>query len=154
MHDWSSKWPYFNDVEDAASYIGNALRKWGRVNVRQTKEKYGTVRVYCSFGWSQLHCITHPGYCFGQYPKWLWSLDCLYLSKIVRLLNFIVIPYHKWLYNIMYQKAIKKWPHIKEEILVDADWPEFIDGNDEIMAAHWTTFDKDGNSKPWSRSKS
>ena len=112
-----------------------------------------TVRVYCGLGWSQLHSITHPGHCFGRYPQWLWSIDCLYLSKVVRLLNFIVVPYHKWLYNKAYQNAIMIWPHIKEEILVDADWAEFIEGNDEIMAAHWTSFDKDGNSYPWKKEK-
>jgi len=153
MHSWGDGFAYFNDVENAASYIGDFLRKWGRVGVRQTKEKYGTVRVYCGLGWSQLHSITHPGHCFGRYPQWLWSLDCLYLSKVVRLLNFIVVPYHKWLYNKAYQNAIMIWPHIKEEILVDADWAEFIEGNDEIMAAHWTSFDKDGNPYPWKKEK-
>ena len=150
-HDWSSDWPYFRDVGEAAYYIGNYLRKWGRVGVRDTKEKYGSCRVYLSLGWRQLHCITHPGHCFSRYPKWLWILDCKYLSKIVRLLNYIVVPYHTWLYNRAYQNAIKKWPHIREEILINADWPELIEGNDELMAKHWISIDKDGNEKPWSR---
>ena len=153
MHNWGDGFEYFNDVGEAAYYIGNFLRKWGRVGVRDTKEKYGTVRVYLSLGWRQLHCITHPGHCFSRYPDWLWHLDCLYLSKAVRLLNCIVGPYHIWLYNKAYQNAIKKWPHIKEEILVMADFPELIDGNDEIMAAHWQHTDKDGNDVPWSKKR-
>lgn len=150
-HDWSSDWPYFHDVSEAAYYIGSFLRKWGRVGVRQTKEKFGCVRVYLSFGWYQLHSITHPGHCFCRYPQWLWVLDCKYFSKLISLLNFIVVPYHKWLYNKAYQNAIKKWPHIRDEILIDADFPEFIEGNDELMAAHWTQYDKDGNPYPWTR---
>ena len=151
MHDWSSDWPYFGDVSDAADYIGSFLRKWGRVGVMQTKEKYGTVRVSLSLGWTQLHDITHPGHYFSRYPNWLCKLDWFYLSKAIRLLNCIILPYHKWLYNKAYQNAIKKWPYIRDEILIDADYPEYIDGNDELMAKHWTTFDAEGNEKPWSK---
>jgi len=151
MHDWSDGWPYFADVDNAARYIGLFLRKWGRVGVRDYKEKFGTCRIYLSLGWEQLHSITHPGHCYSRYPHWLWILDCKYLSKIVRLFNYVILPYHIWLYNKAYQNAIKKWPHIKEEILIQADFPDLIDGNDEIMAAHWTCYDKDGNETPWKK---
>lgn len=135
MHNWADNWPYFSDVSDAAWYIARFLRRWGRVGVRDHKEKYGTVRVYLSFGWSQLHCITHPGYCFSQYPQWLWALDCSYLSRVIHLLNYVVVPYHKWLYNKAYQNAVKKWPHIREEILSCADALELIDNCDDIKCS-------------------
>lgn len=133
MHCWG-EWPdeLFADVGEAAQYIGAYLRKYGRVNVRQTKEKYGTVRVYLSLGWHQMHSITHPGYVFSQYPNWLWKLDCLYLSKAMRLINPLVVKYHIWLYKRAYRNAVKKWPHIRTEILCDADYLELLDDCDDI----------------------
>ena len=98
-HYWGDGFKYFSDVGEAAELIGDYCRKYGRINVTTTKEKYGTSRVYCSFGWYQMFSITHPGYVYSRYPKWLWSLDCLYLSKIVRFFNPIVVPYQMFIYR-------------------------------------------------------
>jgi len=125
-HDWGDDWPYFGDVSLAASEIGHFCRKWGRINVTQTKEKFGTCRVYLSFGWNQIHSITHPGYYRSQYPKWLWTLDCLYFSKIIRLSNKFIIPIQIKIYQLAYKRALQKYPHIREEILVAADYPECL----------------------------
>jgi hypothetical protein len=127
MHYWEDNdFKYFAEVGEAADFIGQYCRKYGRLNVTQTKEKYGTARVYLSFGWYQLFSITHPGYVYSRYPKWLWSLDCLYLSKIVRFLNPIVVPYQMFIYRKAYHLAFKKWPLIKEEIISGADYPEIV----------------------------
>lgn len=127
MHDWSDKDVDWDGICDSAIYIGKNLRRWGRVGVRQYKEKYGTVRVYCSLGWSSFHCITHPGHCFSRYPKWLWSLDCKIGTKIVPFLfNWWIMPYHKWLYRKLYKDMVKKYPHLKEEILCVADYDELL----------------------------
>jgi len=128
MHDWSDKSVDFNGIDKAAEYIGLNLIKWGRVNVRQYKEKFGTVRVYCSFGWYQLFNVTHPGYHYNRYPIWLWNLDCLWLSKIFPLLNFIIVPLQEKLYTYCYRRAIKKWPHLRKEILSGADYSELLKG--------------------------
>jgi hypothetical protein len=128
MHSWGDDFPYFREVGEAADYIGLFLIRWGRVNVRQTKEKWGMACVYCDFGWHQLHSITHPGYAFCQYPKWLWHLDIDVLSNAVSRLNFIVVPFHKWLYRIAYKRAVQKFPYIQEEILRGADWSELLEG--------------------------
>lgn len=128
MHDWSNDDVDWNSINDAARYIGTGLVKWGRVGVRDYKEKYGTVRVYCSLGWSQLHSITHPQSVWSRYPQWLWSLDCRYGYLLVRPLNWIIVPFHKWLYRKMYSNAIKRWPHIRAEILNAADYDELLEG--------------------------
>lgn len=126
-HYWG-EWPdqLFSQVDQAAYFIGQYCRKYGRIGVRQTKEKYGTARVYCDFGFYQLFSITHPGYAFSRYPKWLWSLDCKYFSRVISKLNWIVVPYQIWIYRRAYELAFKKWPLIKDEIISGADYPELI----------------------------
>lgn len=131
MHHWHSGWRWFGHVEQAAYEIGYFLRKYGRVQVRQTKEKYGTARVYLSFGWDSVHSITHPGYVYNQYPQWLWKLQCrVNYSRLGRLfwtaVNKVVVPYHVFLYSLAYNRAFKKYPHIFLEIYSGADYHELI----------------------------
>ncbi len=117
---------YELEIGRAADEIGDFLRKWGRVNVTQTKEKYGTARVYCSLGWYDLHSITHPGYHYSQYPNWLWLLNCRVFSRIVPKFNLIVRPYHVFLYRLAYKRAIRKYPHIAKAITCCADYRELL----------------------------
>ena len=126
MHRWGDENVDWKGINDAADYIGLNLRRWGRVNVTQWKEKFGTVRVYCGFGFDQIHSVTHPGFCYSQYPKWLWILDCKYGGYLVKPLNWIFIPYQKMVYKILYNEAVREWPHLRKEILCCADWPELL----------------------------
>jgi hypothetical protein len=132
MHYWG-KWPdeLFSQVGEAADFIGKYCRKYGRISVTQTKEKYGTARVYCGFGIGSFHDITHPGYAYGRYPKFIWRLNIDFsYSKIgrflFRLLNKVVVPYQQFIYRRAYELAFKKWPLIREEIISGADWPEVV----------------------------
>lgn len=140
MHNWGddSKDIDWKGISDAAEFIATRLVKWGRMGVRDYKEKYGTVRVYVDFGWNQLHSITHPRHCYSQYPKWLWVLDCRYIKRIVPLTNFLVIPYHTWLYTYVYGRALKKWPHLRSEILQGADYNQLLRkyGVHEVRTGH------------------
>jgi hypothetical protein len=126
MHYWGDGFKYFGEVGQAADFIGTYCRKWGRINVTQTKEKYGTARVYCGFGWYQLHSITHPGYVYSQYPDWLWKLDCMFFSKLLRPFQSLIARYQIFIYRRAYELTFKKWPLIKEEIIQGADYPEFV----------------------------
>jgi hypothetical protein len=128
MHDWSDRNVDWKGISDAARYIAEYLVRWGRVGVRDYKEKYGTVRVYCSLGWYQFHSITHPRAAYSRYPPWLWRLDCRYGWRIFRPVNWLVIPFHKWLYRRAYRNAVRKWPHLREEILRAADFDELLRG--------------------------
>ncbi len=130
MHLWGDETVDWAGISAAARFIGTNLVRWGRINVRDYKEKYGTVRVYCDLGWYQFHSITHPSYCYSQYPKWLWSLDCRYGWRLIRPLNWIAVPYHKWLYRRVYRLAVRRWPHLTAEILACADYHELLVGLD------------------------
>jgi hypothetical protein len=122
MHHWNDgdkvDW---KGINDAAEYIGTNLAKYGRMSA-DYKEKFGTVRVYVIFGWYQIHSITHPRYHYSQYPKWLWHLDCNYGHYITAVLNLVAIPYHKFLYRLLYKRAVRKWPHLRDEIIYSADY--------------------------------
>jgi replicative DNA helicase Mcm len=87
-----------------------------------------TARIYCSLGWYQFHNITHPRTVYNRYPKWLWELDCYYGTKIVPFLFGWVVHYHAWLYRKVYSMAVKKYPHLREEILCCADYDELLEG--------------------------
>lgn len=131
MHYWGDKFKYFADVGIAADEIGAFCVKYGRISVTQTKEKYGTARVYCSFGWTCLHSLLFPRYIckHPKFPKWLWKLDIYYIGPILRFLFAKPIySYQKFIYRLAYKKAIKKYPHIREEILNGADWDELLKG--------------------------
>jgi hypothetical protein len=127
MHSYG-RWPdkYFNQLEEAGEFIGEWLRKWTRMSVVQTKEKFGTLRVYCSFGWYSIYALWRPGYMWT--PKWWpYKLDRLMSSILLHLLNIIGIPIQKSLYRWRYKKAVQKWPHLREEILCCADWRELLE---------------------------
>lgn len=148
MHNWG-EWPdeLFSQVGQAADEIGKFCRFWGRIGVTQTKEKYGTARVYCGFGLHQLFSITHPGYAFSRYPKWLWTLDCLYISKLFTFLkiNAIIVPYQLFVYRLAYTRALKKYPAIRDEILSGADYPKELKSlyKKYNIECSWTEYNKE-----------
>lgn len=129
MHMWGDPDVDWHGISDAAAYIGEGLRKWGRIDVMQYKEKFGEVRVYCYIGLSMFHQLIWPGYYRSQYPfHWMWVLD-IKLSRVLRYFNFLmVVPYHMWLYRKLYSNAVKKWPHLHDEILAAADYRDLLKG--------------------------
>ena len=127
FHQWGDKDFSWSDLNDCVNYMDYNLKKWGRMNVRQTKEKFGCLRCYCHLGWYSLMDITHPGYSYYPYPKWLVTLDIYCFSKVIPFLfNWFIYPYHCWLYRKFYSNAVKKWPHLREEILCCADFSNLL----------------------------
>lgn len=130
MHHWGDDFKYWGEVSDAAQYIEDFLKRWGRIFVTQSKEKFGEVRVYCHFGGSSLHSFLFPGYHYKRpwFPQWLWVLDIYYLSKLFSIFTkFGFGRYQKFIYRLAYKRAIKKYPMIKEEILSCPDYSELLD---------------------------
>ena len=129
MHNWGDETVDWRGINDAGAYIGYWLRKWMRMDVRDVKEKFGTVRVYCSLGWSQFYNVFYPGYVWVK-PWWPHRFDMWlsYHTPIMKWINHIVIPVHTWAYAWRYKKAVQKWPHLREEILSMADFGEVFEG--------------------------
>lgn len=140
MHEWGGDFKYFREVGDAAEYIGDFCKRWGRFR-GQTKEKYGTVRFYAMpHGVRSLFELTHPGwvsYAAARYPGWLVSLDIFFISRILNSgllspVQRLIYAYRCYVYKKAYSNAVKKWPQIREEILTDADALEILDDCDDI----------------------
>lgn len=125
-HDWGDENVDWNGINAAVDYISSYCSKYALL-MGQAKEKYGTVRFYAHFGHLSLHSIVYPGYVYSQFPKWLWKLDCYYIGPILQF--FLEKPFVKWqmfIYNRAYQNAIRRWPHLRAEILCAADYIELI----------------------------
>lgn len=115
------------DLYDIACHIGRQLLR-ARIPVSDMKEKYGTIRVYCTFGWYNLHDVIYPGYHFNQFPRWVQRLDNSLISTAVQHLSRWVEPYQRNTYRKVYADAVKRWPHYRTAILIDAHWPELLEG--------------------------
>lgn len=130
MHNWGDKDVDWEGIGDAAYYIESFCNRYGRLE-GQSKEKYGTVRFHANFGARSFLSITHPGYChYGPYPKFMVHFDIYYAPAILKYTGItLLFSYiHPFVYNLAYQRALKKWPHLRTEILSGADYPELIKG--------------------------
>jgi len=112
----------------AAHFIHEYLVRYGRISVRQSKEKFGTVRVYCSLGYRGFFGLLNPGHVYVHWPKWLYGLDLKYGRRVMQFLNKLIVPYHKFIYRRAYKKAVEKYPAIRENILCTADYPYLLEG--------------------------
>lgn len=132
MHFWGDEGVDWKGIAGAAEYIGERCRRLGRINVTQYKEKYGTVRVYCSFGYYSLHELIWPGYAYKRdyWPHFMWTLDIYFWPNAFKYsgLGYLLHKWQKFIYRSSYKRALKKWPHLRKEILCCADFSEFLKG--------------------------
>lgn len=97
------------------------------MGVMQTKEKFGTVRVYCSFGFDCFHGLIWPRHCW-IHKWWPYRFD-LWISQYLQpVINPILIFLQKKLYRLAYKRAVKKYPHLWKEIIVMADFGPMLEG--------------------------
>jgi hypothetical protein len=114
-------------LSDVAYEIARDLRRYGLINVTQCKEKWGEVRVYCSFGLSSLHGMFYPGYVYNQFkPIMRWVDDKLFKPWFWRMINTVMIPYQEWIYSRVYNKAISKYFYYAPNIYYGADYTKTI----------------------------
>ena len=127
MHTWGDEEVDWKGISDAAEYIYMYLKRW-RVPVRDYKEKWGTVRVYCSLHWERGWLFMHllkPNHVYYRFPEWVRKVD-YYIPA--HWLNPILHPFFCWLYRRAYRNAIRKWPHLACEIYHGADYGELLQG--------------------------
>lgn len=130
--DWDDENFDWNAINDCCDILYKYATKYGRLG-GQIKEKYGTIRFYAHFGNFNLHTLIYPGYCYPQFPTWLWKLDNnKHIGKIYNIVNYPFVIWQKFWYNYAYQKCLKKHPHIRRAILNSADHVELIKGASRI----------------------
>lgn len=129
QHMWGDEDFDWAGLNDAIDYIVKRLRRW-RIPVRDSKEKYGTARIYLSLGWSSLHDMTHPGHCARRYKwDWVWRLSCKsWGAWWWRPIMAVSGRIHATVYRAAYAGAVKRWPHLAAEILSNADYCELLVG--------------------------
>ena len=130
MHDWGDEdWNYWDDLSKACAIIRFWCFKIGRFG-GQIKEKYGTLRFYANFHY-QLHDLFYPGHYYIRWGNFLNRLDLtITQGKLACLYQpFIGAPirvYQRFIYRFAYKRALSAFPHIREEILCCADYPELL----------------------------
>ena len=137
MHNWSDDSFDWKGLNESIYMMDSFMRFWGRIHVN-SKEKFGTARLYVYFWDGSLHGLLYPGHVSSQFPKWLWSLDINYISKFIRRTRFhkLVQWWQYKVYGLAYAKALKYFPHIKAEIVCAADAPQLIKGYEDIMTKY------------------
>jgi hypothetical protein len=116
-HDWSDTDFDWKSLYYAEQELNRIMTRYGRIGVH-SKEKYGCLRFSLYLCNGTLHSFTHPGYVYSQYPKWLWSFDIMnnpikYIAPLIRVWQKLVIQY-------AFTVVCVKYPHIRDEIVMDA----------------------------------
>lgn len=127
-HMWGEKDFDWDSLYKAIHYLDKQLKFW-LIPVRDIKEKFGQLRCYCQLGWTSIHDLTHPGHAYIRYRKdgLLYRLNySLIVNQVFHWLNYIVVPFHKWAYHRAYAKTVAKFPHLRGEITLAADYVELL----------------------------
>ena len=144
IHNWGDDSFDWNALNKAIEIIWWWSTKIGRFG-GQIKEKYGTLRFYAFFSDGTLYSVCKPGYYYYRWPHQVHKFDLYVIRRITNFLGirWLITRWQYFIYNLAYQRAIKKYPHIREEILQNADYLELIKGSED-MRAHWVTYRVDG----------
>lgn len=133
MHNWNNDGVDWKGIAEAGDFIRDYCIKWARLG-GSVKEKYGTVRFYpISMGSISLHQVVYPGYQRNRFPSWLWNFDIDYATPL--LTKLFGSTYARWqekVYYRAYKKAVYKWPHLRAEILVAADYLDLLNDGDLV----------------------
>lgn len=132
-HYWGDDWPYWEDLHEAIQYLTRLARHRYRLPFHDIKEKYGTLRGYVGcLGWTDLHAITHPGYCSIRLKgpfRWLnYNLCCCKNPFWKWLVWWPSYRVQKYLYRRAYAKTVARWPHLAPELLSMAEGRELLKG--------------------------
>lgn len=128
-HFWGDKDFDWEGLNKAGAELDRFCRRWGRIGLHW-KEKYGCLRAYtnCAFvsEYNFLHSLVYPGHAYLRSKIISWLDQTLAIKGLAWLLCPILIKYQFWIYKKGYQKIIKKYPHLKQEITEDMDYPEVL----------------------------
>lgn len=103
-----------------------------------------SARVSAWFWHGDLHGLLYPGHVACRYKGWhrkpLWWCDVYVFPRIARWTGVLWLA-QRWqmkVYGWAYEGAVRRWPHLRDEILQDADHPDLIRGGREVHDRYWT----------------
>ena len=128
MHQWGDEWfeKHGESLDAAVMYLARFAKRWGRLG-GQAKEKFGTLRFYAKFH-SQLHDLVYVGHYYIRWGRFGQALDSIYMRKFFNPVRSAIAWYQIKIYRAAYKSTLKKFPHLRMEILCDADYDEFLGG--------------------------
>ena len=133
-HFWGDEnfdWDSLYKALDQGTWL---MSKIGRIGVH-SKEKFGSLRWDLSLFNGHLHDLTHPGYVYSQYPKWLWSFDVEY--RPLRFLTWLIQPYQSLVVKFTFLYLWYKFPHIRPEVFSDAPRELLLKKHAKFAASFW-----------------
>lgn len=126
-HHYWGRWTDegFRDVGQAAYEIAEFCRRWGRFT-GQEKEKFGQVRFYAYIdGELDIWALLVGGYYYYKGPKWFWPING-FIAKHVKIPFELLYRYRVFIYKLAYKRALKRYPHIHNEIISGMDHRDAI----------------------------
>jgi hypothetical protein len=134
-HYWGDESFDWDSLYKAEEELNLIMTKYARLGVH-SKEKYGTLRFSIYFCDGNLHSITHPGYVYSQYPKWLWVFDVQY--RPLRFVAPVIRFWQKLVLQYAFTVVCAKYPHLIKEILQDAPNGILSPDHEIIRAKQWS----------------
>lgn len=115
-HHWGDKNFDWDSLYKAEEELGFIMEKLGRVGVH-SKEKFGTLRFTLFLCDGTIHSLTHPGYCYNQFPKWAWSITMN--KKVLGWIAPVVRFWQRQVIKTAFSIVCSKYSHIQDEIIED-----------------------------------
>lgn len=129
-HEWGDEDFDWKSLNQACNFFLK-LRTIGRIQMASTKEKYGTMRLDWFF-WNGhyrefLHSMIYPGHLYIHWPLWMRKIDefATVIAKYLGILR-LVSCYQRLIFNVITFIAVKKWSHIKDEIMDEYEFNELL----------------------------
>lgn len=123
-HNWGDSWPFWNDLDKCIDFVWWFSTKIGRFG-GQTKEKFGSLRFYVMFHY-QLHDLFYPGHYYIRWGKFGQFLDSIYTKPFFNPIRRLICVYQEQIYKLIYWIAVRRWPHIMDEIVNSCDYDELL----------------------------
>jgi hypothetical protein len=124
---------YDAEFQGIPTYLSNRLNTMGLIRIDDYKTKYNQIRVYVRFGAFYVGDLLPYGIMYGlRFPNLFrhanfkipyYKLDSI---RIPGFINYLLIPYQRFVYRQVYKHTIKKFPKYRENLLSGADYPELL----------------------------
>lgn len=138
-HIWGDKTFDWHGLNEAIHYIDDFCTKYGFIQVT-SKEKWGQADIYVYWWDGTIWSLFYTSRWWKmskKWPGWLRSVD-FKLGDLLTLIGVrrLVHAYQQFIYKLAYDRALNRWPHLKEEIVGGmAEWEVL----EKVMVKHQLT---------------